>query len=493
MRRGRLALGVFSFGLLLVGVCLGLFRWAMAPPPTAPDLIGRAAPRRPAPVVVHHYTPDEGDTAREDAPTWTRANGVLLDGRVSDTEGTPLEGAEVNLNVWRDTTDVDGNYALWVAPGATGTLSASYGRHMPDEREVTMPEEGGATVDLTLSPIRLVEVYCAGLPDDSCLTLEPGVMCTPPALMLGNTCYGEPLLCECPAPDAVIRGGGEAVRVPEDAEVVWLDLRYGGGVAGEVLLRDEPATSCSVQLIRVPRGLVEDLSRGFFAGRTEGCDAEGRFLIEGLKPGVWRVNVTVEGEEWGDPQVIIEEDIVDLGVIDIGDGSLINGVLRDGLTGEPVHWGSVACTLADEGVIAMPVSGATSKHDGTFTLRGLTPGDYLVYPFKNPLEAVEVTLVEGDDAWVELEELSTELPEEQGFDLVTGGAGEILIDAVAEGSAAARAGLSEGDVIAGVKLFGIELSSLHPRLSDAALRAYSGPGMTLMVERDDEALEVALE
>ena len=94
---------------------------------------------------------------------------------------------------------------------------------------------------------------------------------------------------------------------------------------------------------------------------------------------------------------------------------------------------------------------------------------------------------------VSLETWSTDTPEELGFSLVTGGAGELVIDEVADGGRAQELGMVAGDVVSGVRILGVDLSTVHPDAAELALRYYPGPGMRLVVDRGGERVELDLE
>ncbi len=555
MKAGRIAGAIFLFGLALILGCAGLYQWVMQPPPPAPDLAQRVRPE-PPPVVTHTApasappedlercplqvtvldmadNPVEGalvkpvffveidgegetfkhkgartdaegvagfsdgpcggvavavlhegyarakelveDTAEVSEVTVYLLSGVLIDGRVTDADGAPVEGAEVAFREWQKTTDEDGAYELWVTPGVPGDVTARKDGYLTDRREVRLPEEGGVTLDFTLERLRQVAVFCAGLPDDDCLGIEPGVLCTRADFFFGAPCDMSPTICTCPEGAAAVRGGGKSARVPEGAEEVWLDFRDEGGVRGRVVRDGEPVEVCKLEVLRVPRGLVEDVARGVLVGRNSGCEEDGTFEVYGMIDGRWRLNIMSLGLEQTIPELVLSGDMIDLGDIELLAGGAIAGRLYDGLTGD---------TLRSEAVYAAPV------RDGVLTM---PDGAYNVVAVRDPLGAVEVELVDEGEVWVELELWGDAFEEDQGLSLVSGGAGELVVDAVPEESPAAAAGLQPGDVISDVKLFGLQLSTLHPRLSSAALRYYSGPGMALVVDRGGEAVEIDLE
>ncbi len=302
-----------------------------------------------------------------------------------------------------------------------------------------------------------------------------------------------PTICTCPEGAAAVRGGGKSARVPEGAEEVWLDFRDEGGVRGRVVRDGEPVEVCKLEVLRVPRGLVEDVARGVLVGRNSGCEEDGTFEVYGMIDGRWRLNIMSLGLEQTIPELVLSGDMIDLGDIELLAGGAIAGRLYDGLTGDTLRSEAVYAAPVRDGVLTMPAAFTETDHNGAFELSGLPDGAYNVVAVRDPLGAVEVELVDEGEVWVELELWGDAFEEDQGLSLVSGGAGELVVDAVPEESPAAAAGLQPGDVISDVKLFGLQLSTLHPRLSSAALRYYSGPGMALVVDRGGEAVEIDLE
>jgi len=437
-------------------------------------------------------TSEAHDTRLDPLITVRLAAGVLVDGLVSETDGAPIEGATVHLGAQETPSDAEGYYALWVKPGLMGEVTAMKTGYLVERKPLRLPEDDGATIDLVLQRERHVEVYCAGLPDDSCRTVEPGIMCTQPAVMLGPRCRpADPLRCTCPQGAAAIRGGGEVVRVAADDEVAWLDFRGRGGVEGVALLDGQPVPA-RVEVFRVPDSLLEELPRGLLAAQKDRCESDGSFRVDGLKPGTWRVSLQHSGEDLTLPEVTVRGGMTDVGELELSSGGVIQGWVLDGLTGQGKRSIPIWCTLDGEG-FTVPAGFDNSDRDGAFEITGLPDGRYLLYPFPHLWARVEVDVVGGSSQDVEIWLGDDALPADQGFELVTGGAGELVADAVAPDSPAAQAGLEAGDVVQSAKLYGVDLGLLHQSLSHALLEHYAGPGVVLVVERDGSQLEVALD
>ncbi len=357
-----------------------------------------------------------------------------------------------------------------------------------------LPPGNGATVDFVLRASRQVIVHCAGLPDDSCSTVAP-LFCTSPLWLWGKTCNRSSGVCTCPGGSAAIRGGGESVAVgPEDTEV-WLDFRGLGSVEGRAFIGDEPVR-CSVDLLRTPEGL-EDLPRGIVAARHGDCDLDGRFAIDGLHAGTWRLTVTARGEDLVLPSIRVRGDRVDLGDQDLTQGARIRGRVVDELTGAPASDAIVLVQPGEEGRLALFATGDDTNADGEYEVEGLPAGLWRITALQrdnlDPTGGRLVRVGDNEDLELDLFIGGRALADDRGFELVTGGAGELVVERVPEDSEAARAGLEQGDEIVGASLFGLDLSSVHPNLPRLLLHHWSGPGVRLEVVRDGVRQSIELD
>ncbi|MCB9742229.1 MAG: carboxypeptidase regulatory-like domain-containing protein [Alphaproteobacteria bacterium] len=423
---------------------------------------------------------------------------ALIDGLVTDEGGQPLPDASIYVS-GADANDVStdeaGRYQAWVHPARVERVTAWKEGYTRQEREVRLaPDSPGTTLDFQLALEVEVEVFCEGLPEDSCEGIEP-LLCTHPLVMLGETCnVGRSTRCLCPGAPAAVRGGGRVARVEPGQREVWLDFSDGGEVIGEVRLAGEPATSCRLDIIKAPDGIFEDIGRGMLLGRRVQCDEEGRFEALGLPPGTFRLEAFDHGARAILAEVEVREgEVTDVGVLHLGEGSVIEGFAFNGLTGEPAQNLMIMVALAHDPLLSMPVNGDNTDAKGHFEVRGLPPGDYRVFAVTAPFSGEELTLGEDDVAELELHIGDDALSEGRGFSFVRGGAGELLVSELHPEGLAARSGLREGDVVVGAELFGLDLARAHPDFFEEVLARYSGPGLTLQVDRGGSLTEVELE
>jgi hypothetical protein len=438
------------------------------------------------------------DTVVEQEVVLQLVRGLVVEGRVSDPDDAPLAGVRVNAGESSDLTDEEGLYRLRVNPVHLTHIVARSAAHAPYSSRLRVPkdatENGPLVHDIVMDPARELSVWCAGMPSDSCAGISP-IFCTHPALPTGTECTptdDHEVRCRCPAGRAAVRGGGTNTRVePGDTEA-WLDLRDRGGITGRVV-QDGAPVGCRVRGTRMPAGL-EDIPGGLAAGTIGLCDAEGRYTMVGMKAGDWMVSVEVAGEVRNLDPLPVEGELVDAGTLELSSGHAISGVVVDGATGEG-RPGVTVVALDETGAVPR-VGHAVSGTEGRFAVTGLSNGDYEVFLANRPFERTAVS-VPGDDDDVELETGAAPLLERNGFSLATAAEGELVVDEVEEGSAAAANGLEAGDVVLGVTIGGVDVGETVPGLAadvtDFVLDRWGGPGAGLVVERDGERVEVPLE
>lgn len=225
--------------------------------------------------------------------------GVLLQGRVQDTQGAPIAGAKVDTLREETTTDADGAYKLYLPErgfGSTVVRVSADGYGGAKSGAIIAGREGSGlswkslgspdmTRDFVLVPIRAVEARCLGLSPDDCD--QTYISCAAVQSERFGSCRG--LKCNCPAEaDLVVSGGGVAVTVGAEDEIAWLDFRgLQGGVSGRV----EGASRCVARATRGSEWLRVATGRALVK-RTAYCDEEGSFEIQRLPPGAWTVSVT---------------------------------------------------------------------------------------------------------------------------------------------------------------------------------------------------------
>lgn len=445
-----------------------------------------------------------GETTRE---TLQLREGARMRGRVVDDVGEPIEEATVEIGATRTLTDRKGRFLVHAGRPDMALLVDAFGYQSAYETW-PMDDDGEREdeIEIVLEPAHEVRVHCAGRPDDACANLH--LVCTEPMLPFGDSCSddGGETICTCPEGDAAIRGGSRSVFVDEGETDVWLDFTDTGRITGRVTMDGVPVSHCNVHSLRIPNGL-EDLPRGMVSAARSRCDPEGRFSIEGLAEGDWEVMI----DRWSDgeeartgtlPQRVRGGQTTDVGTIDLRDGGGISGVLIDGLTGDPmVHQPVLALRTADRGERTTPM-GADSDGNGRFEMSGLPAGHWRL---AHPLSPHEYTEVRVDDGVITggVEVITSDATslDLNGFDVAQLD-DDLLVEDVLPGSPADLAGLLPGDRITGVQLAGFDLSGMPggapPELSRAILAHYDGPGVTLVVRRDDEEdgdvpLEVPLE
>ncbi|MCB9759869.1 MAG: carboxypeptidase regulatory-like domain-containing protein [Alphaproteobacteria bacterium] len=440
-----------------------------------------------------YASPSLGGLKLDGEPAWTAilSPAALIDGEVRDRRGAPIAGALVVADDGLQTstlTDADGAYSLWTAPARLKSVTASADDFEDEARRVNLaPGATGATLDFTLDAPSWVQVHCAGLPGDRCDGLG-GFYCTRPLVLLGERCSKTPghMSCLCPDDGAVIRGGGKATRVAPGQQEVWLDFTQDGGITGALQdAEGAPPASCEVTVMRAPDGPFEDAGRGFILQQTVTCDdAEGAFEVSGLVEGTWRVLLRGDDQLRVLPEVVVRRgQVTDVGEVRLDAGGVIDGVVLDGLTGDLKPGVRVALGLVDDTLLTMPVNIGKTDPDGRFRFEGVEPEDYRVFALIDPMGAEEVSVADGAEVSVTVEIGDDASVAEAGLTLYTGGAGELVIGEIAEGSAAAAAGVQEGDVVVGVELLGKDMAALDPDLGAALLSRYGGPGLTLVVDR----------
>lgn len=452
-------------------------------------------------VTVEGYVPvrrSDVDSVVQRSVRVPLTRGVFLTGVVTDLDGAPITKARVKADQFSDYTDEDGSYRLRVDPVELRRVYASAEGYLSDSQRLRLPEDTleDTMLDFELGNAREVAVWCAGLPDDSCASVLP-IMCTWALLPIGEFCFGDPVLCECPDGRVAVRAGGMSVEVGPDEHEAWLDFRNTGSIVGRVVRHGEP-TECDVIATYSPRSIVE-LSEGLFNARKEECGEDGGFVLPGLNAGTWTVQVMDDSGPAVNEQVkVLEGQRADMGELELMGGGVILGVVIDALTEQGAPGEMVMAIRKDLQAEVPAMQMAHTASEGRFELRGLDDGTYAVYAAARPFTQETVIVDEGEaDRELELTTGAAGLLDEQGFSLVTDELGDLMVDAVEPGGLADRAGLRGGDVIDGVLVGGMDLGAVVPWLDDhmveAVLEHYAGPGVSLVVLRGDEVVTVGLD
>lgn len=428
--------------------------------------------------------------------------GRRIHGRITDPDGEPVPDATVDASGAETASEDDGSYEVWVSDRSTAVNARAFGYQYASAR---LPEaEGDARVDLTLEPFHEVRVWCSGLENDDCG--EMPLQCTTPLSLVGGSCHRRDTLgetrCSCPDGAAAVRGGGRAVSVAADATDAWLDFRDTAVLTGRVLFDGAPASWCEVAAIRIPDAL-EDLPRGLVAGRETNCGSDGRFTVDGLIAGDWELVVRARLDHAPSPtRTLVPRHLgprerVDLGDIEVTGGGGIEGILVDGLTGEPLHDEPIlALREGAPGERTTPM-GTDAEADGTFRFEGLPAGRWTLAHPLSPQERVYVTVRDGEvTRGVEIVTSDATALDVNGFSLEDA-EGDLVVTEVEPDSPAEEAGLASGDAVVGLKVAGFalprSLGSRGQALTRAVLAHWDGPGVSLVVERDGEEQDVPLD
>jgi len=387
-----------------------------------------------------------------------------------------------------------------------GVATVGYRDHL-DAEPIEVAAGDRIEVDFELYDYREVRVWCAGLPDDLCNDML--VQCTHPLVPLGESCStddrtGE-TICDCEDQDGAvaIRGAGKSTLVQPGEDEAWLDFRDGGVIIGRVMVGGVPARQCEVATVRVPNGL-EDLPRGVIAAQKAECDTDGRFEIQGLVDGDWELVVQTYTADMGEglmrvvePSRVRPRKTTDIGEVEMLAGGGIEGHVYDGVTGLPANDAPVLAIKRGQGNARSTPFVADINGDGSFVFEGLPPGEWELCYFLTPHVKTYVTVDDGAITdGVEVETSDATALETNGFSLGVEDGSLAVVD-VEPGSLAEEAGLQTGDYVDGVLVGGLDIGSHLGEHADKFMQLvlghWDGPGITLVVERDGEELEVELD
>lgn len=266
---------------------------------------------------------------------------VAVYGRVTDAAGAPVAGAAVRFGSWGHyassrtpagalalaggdvQSEEDGFYVLAAPRPARGRLYVH--ARKPGWIESSDSVRIGRThhgrhLDVTLTRAHAVALRCAGLPDDSCASIEPhtaDLRCSGPDAT-GEEVYVTKvdgvghLAAECPVDATSLSVDGLRARFSPSRETAWLDFRgWSGGVRGRV---KDTSRQCTIVATPARDGLLTARrSRGplrrLWLPRSSGLD----FEISHLGPGRWTVSGAGCGRGLTSIDVDIAETIVDIG------------------------------------------------------------------------------------------------------------------------------------------------------------------------------------
>ncbi len=376
---------------------------------------------------------------RVQADPITLVPGTFVDGWVYDTDGMPIEGAEVRVSQGGPTmvfvmaggaaagdrgpqavTGTDGYFRIDdLAPGEKVTVKVTRtGFGKVDRPGVELPRD--QALEIEMSPASAIRGTVLG-PDEQPV---PGAEVTLTrdvtqsfggntmmmrTQMSANADEAGEFVFEDQQPGkatvaAVATGLQEAVRGDldvvkgEDLVDVVLTLPPGAVVVGQVMLADgRPAIGARV-------GPVSDSPDPILGGGVR-VDGEGRYHLDGLVPGIVSIQALGEGGDRVVRELEVREGYNTLDLHFEG-GNPVSGWVR-GPGGEALSGAYVR--LAP---LAKPWGGpgTTTGRDGRFRFEGVRSGDYSVQAsyegLATPREATRVTVAEGavDDVEIRLEE-----------------------------------------------------------------------------------------
>jgi protocatechuate 3,4-dioxygenase beta subunit len=428
--------------------------------------------------------------------------GGSLAGRVLDDRSMPVEGAEVevastNTSLVRTAlTASDGSFEF---SGIPSRVVISVRRNETETRVALRKSaeivEGKRTeLDLVLPPLRdPVQIVVTGESDAPIELAEVTVLSLDPDVPLRETSF-----TDSEGATELMDGTGLPLRVVVEAP----------GFPRKAVVVDHAANTLRVTLsagIIVEGTVTAVRGRSFVEGafvtllsegsrRTTLTDAEGHYRIHDIAPGRAHLSVTHPDYARVDLDVVIEatgraDRAFELGAVDMSEPGGIEGEVVDE-QGEPVSGARVSLGVAPAYLPAgaLPPGVAQTDGNGRFVLEGVAEGVHV-------LDALSSVAGRGQARGVEVrtgrvtDGVRITLGPTGGDDLVEGGnialtlgergTGtelEIVIVAVAPSGEAERAGVTAGDVIAGID------GTRPTSLSDARRRLSGRPGTDVVVE-----------
>lgn len=436
--------------------------------------------------------------------------GGTLAGRVLDDRSMPVEGAEVevasiNTSLVRTTlTQSDGSFEF---TGIPSRVVVSVRRNDTESRVALRKTaeivEGKRTeLELVLPALRdPVQIIVTGERDAPIELAEVTVLSLDPDVPLRETSFtdsegGTELMDGTGLPLRVVV---EAPGFPRKAVVVdhaagTLRVTLSAGVIVEGTVTAVRGRSF------VEGALVTLLSEG--ARHTTLTDAEGRYRLHDIAPGRAHLHVTHPDYARVDHDITVgptgrADRAFELEPIDLSEPGGIEGEVVDE-RGEPVSGARVSVGVAPAYLPAgaLPPGVAQTDGNGHFVLNGVAEGVHV-------LDALSSVAGRGQARDVEVrsgrvtDRVRITLTPSGGDDLVEGGnvamtlgergAGtelEVVVIAVAPSGEAERAGVTAGDVIAGID------GTRPANIADARRRLSGRPGTDVVLEllRDNDRL-----
>ena len=386
----------------------GRFRFEQLPPGTY-VLSAMAQSRTPAHLGPLALAPGETKTQ---TIRLTRTGGVTFGGRILDLGGGNVVGAKVRVidtsallvpRIFQTTSDESGSYEMYLAPGnyrllveadrraptrAWFTLARAQIRDlhlMPAARLVGHVVESGSNrpvpdADLWLVGQRPTDTVARDVRSDrnggfAFSGLEPGTY------RIG-------------ARKERLTGMSGALSVPEQASIDQVvEVSNGRSIAGRVTTVSGPAVAgARVELVNARPPFERPL--------LVKAEPDGRFVLEGVLPGLHRLNVTAEGLARSSQELRVTGDLPSLEVKLHPEASVRGRVLTP--EARPAEGAAITLTLAPLGTTEAAIhTAASSAADGSFEVRGLPAGELsvaAVHPVQGSATSKGQTLAEGQRA-----------------------------------------------------------------------------------------------
>ena len=290
-------------------------------------------------------------------------------------------------------------------------------------------------------------------------------------------------------------GPGRSGRTAGGEKGVVLRLGRGASLRGRVVAADgKPAAAFSLALAR-KRGLALEMVRTVAI-----VDAEGRFSVDGLEPGRYRLVAAGIARA---PSAAHDADAPSEGLeLRLGRAGTVVGVVTD-VAGKPLEHAKVQLEGdLSSGSIALPLLAAAITDElGRFELSGVPPGrrSVVVGAFDHHARIVPMLEVTagGTVGPIAVKLTKVAAGEQPGIDLVGIGAklraGEdaIVIEGLVPGGGAAEVGLGAGDAILSVD--GEPVSALGMGGTIARIRGAEGTSVRLGVRKAGQTTETPVD
>lgn len=219
--------------------------------------------------------------------------------------------------------DLDATGRAWVARRRCGRFAVTVAepKGTPTRRYWTLRGVADGEEEITLVPSGPGRTVVGAAPEVATHAVAVTLACSdcPGVVLCADTpCTGAPpdLTCTCPQEDAPLVGltrdalydtwGAREVlaEVPADTDALTVDARGATGAVSGAWTGWLPCTATA--------------RRGHAVGREVPCDPAGRFTLEGLRPGAWRVEVYYGTERARDQEVGLDLVLGDGEALDVG-------------------------------------------------------------------------------------------------------------------------------------------------------------------------------